>query len=142
MTVGTRWALLLAGLFKIALPAPVVTAPLHAIFGRDSVGTISIAWLDSRMPIGTLSPSAASNWPMIVRVGWIVPAVAVAAAWLIARRRIVASALRSATPASPREHAALDAARRQLKMRRAVDVMRSPICEAPVVVRVIRPIIV
>jgi beta-lactamase regulating signal transducer with metallopeptidase domain len=142
LTARTRYAVLLCGLFKFALPATVVTAPLHAIFGRDSVGTISIAWLDSRMPIGTLTASAASNWPMIVRVGWIVPAVALAAAWLIARRRIVASALRSASAASPRERAALDAARRQLKMRRAVDVMRSPICEAPVVVRVIRPIIV
>ncbi|MDQ6800093.1 MAG: secretin and TonB N-terminal domain-containing protein [Acidobacteriota bacterium] len=142
LTARTRYAVLLFGLFKFALPAAILTAPLHAIFGRQAVETISIAWLDSRIPLSALTPSPASSWPLILRIGWIVPAVALAAAWLIARRRIVASALRGATPASPREHAALDAARRQLQMRRAVDVMRSPICEAPVVMRVIRPIIV
>jgi beta-lactamase regulating signal transducer with metallopeptidase domain len=142
LSARTRYAVLLCGLFKFALPAAAVTAPLHAIFGRQAVGTISIAWLDSRIPLRALTPSPASNWPLVLRIGWIVPAVALAAAWLIARRRIVASALRGASPASPREHAALDAARRQLQMRRAVDVMRSPICEAPVVMRVIRPIIV
>jgi beta-lactamase regulating signal transducer with metallopeptidase domain len=142
LSARTRYAVLLFGLFKFVLPATVVTAPLHAIFGRESVGTISIAWIDARMPLGPLVASPASNWPMILRIAWIVPAVALGAAWLIARRRIEVSALRGAAPASPREHAALDAARRQLQMRRAVDVMRSPICEAPVVMRLIRPIIV
>ncbi|HEY8184323.1 MAG TPA: M56 family metallopeptidase [Thermoanaerobaculia bacterium] len=142
LSARTRYAVLLFGLFKFALPATVVTAPLHAIFGRESVGTISIAWIDARMPLGPLAASPASNWPMILGIGWIVPAVALAAAWLIARQRIEISALRGAAPASPRERAALDAARRQLRMRRAVDVLRSPICEAPVVMRIIRPIIV
>ena len=62
LSARTRYAVLLCGLFKFALPATVVTAPLHAIFDRESVGTIAIAWLDSRMPIGPLTPSASSNW--------------------------------------------------------------------------------
>ena len=138
----TRYAVLLCGLFKFALPAAALTIPFRVIFGRQAASTISIAWIDSRIPIGSLTPHVTSNWPLILRIGWIVPAVALALAWLIARRRIDASALRGAAPASSREHAALDAARRQLRMRRAVDVIRSPICEAPVVMRIIRPVIV
>jgi hypothetical protein len=50
--------------------------------------------------------------------------------------------LNSATAASPRERAALAAARRSLSLQTSVDVTRSTICEAPAVVRIIRPVVV
>lgn len=148
LTARTRYAVLAAGLLKLAIPAAVITAPLRALgidlgnLGARTTGTIAIEWLGGPPNLRTLTPPAASRWPEALAIAWIVCAAVLALAWAIGRRRLVASALQATAPASPREHAALAAARRRLGLRASVDVIRSTICEAPAVVRIIRPVIV
>jgi hypothetical protein len=61
--------------------------------------------------------------------------------WRVSRRR-VQTALRAATAPPQRTIRALDAARRRLGLRHSVDLIASPTCEAPAVVRVLRPMII
>lgn len=148
LTARTRYAVLLCGLLKFAIPFAAISAPLRAAgidlanLGRQAAGTISMEWLGKGLAVGTVLPQPASHWPQTLAIAWIVPAVMLAMAWAIARRRLVWSALRASSAASPRERAALAAARRQLGLRTSVDVTRSAICEAPAVVRIIRPVVV
>jgi beta-lactamase regulating signal transducer with metallopeptidase domain len=148
LTARTRYALLLCGLLKFAIPSSAITAPLRALgidlanLGRESVGTISIQWLEGPLTVGTLVPQSTSRWPEMLAIAWILPAAILAIVWAVARRRLVATALGASSSASPREHSALSAARRQLGLRASVEVRRSAICEAPAVVRIIRPVIV
>lgn len=142
LTARTRYAVLMCGLFKFAIP------PLRALgidlttLGQRSTGTIAIEWLGGPATLRTLAPHPASRWPQALGIAWIVCAAALAMAWALARRRLAASALQATRPATPREHAALAAARHRLGMRASVDVIRSTICEAPAVVRIVRPVIV
>ncbi len=147
LTARTRHAVLLCALFKFAIPAAVITTPLRwlgidlANIGRPA-GAISMQWLGGPVTLRTMMPQPASRWPQAVAMGWMVPAAALAIGWAIARRRLVSSALRTSHPALPRERAALADARRQLGLRTSVEVTRSSICEAPAVVRIIRPVVV
>jgi len=142
LTARTRHALLLCALFKFAIP------PLQAIgidlttFGRGSTGTIAIQWLGGPPTLRTLAAPAASRWPQALALAWVICAAVLALAWALARHRLVVSALHAVKPAAPREHAALTAARHRLGLRASVDVVRSTICEAPAVVRIVRPVIV
>lgn len=148
LTARTRYVLLLCGLLKFAVPSIAILGPLRAIgidlhnLGPQSAGTISIEWLGGPTTLRTLSPQPDSHWQQILTMAWIVSAVAIALQWAAARRRLVSSALKTASAASRRERAALAAARRRLGLRASVDVMRSTICEAPAVVRIIRPLVV
>jgi beta-lactamase regulating signal transducer with metallopeptidase domain len=144
LTARTRHALLLCGLLKFAIPYEALAAPLRFLgFNKAAAGTIAVEWIGAPGPLRTLAPPRpASIWPQALIVTWIVSAIALAAAWAIARRRLVTSALDAASPASPRERAALTAARRSLDLQTGVDVTRSTICEAPAVVRIIRPVVV
>ncbi len=144
LTARTRYALLLCGLLKFAIPYEALAAPLRLLgLNRPAAGTIAIEWIGPPAPLRTFAPPRpASLWPDALIVTWVVSALVLAAAWAIARRRLVTSALDAASPASPREHAALTAARRALNLRVSVDVTRSAICEAPAVVRIIRPVLV
>lgn len=147
LTARTRHAVLFCGLAKFAVPSVAITASLRALgldltsLGRRSTGTVAIEWLSGPVVFRALPPQMTSRWPSVLVVAWIVSAGALAIAWAVARRRLVSSALSTASAAAPREQAALAAARVQLGLRTSVDVMRSPICEAPAVVRIIRPIV-
>jgi beta-lactamase regulating signal transducer with metallopeptidase domain len=141
LTARTRYAVLLGGLLKFAIPSISLRA-LGIDFSSQTAGSISMQWLGKGLAIGATLPQPPSRWPQVLMVIWVVPALALAAAWAIARWRLVSSALRTSVPASQREHAALAAARRQLGLRMSVDVTRSPICEAPAVVRIIRPVVI
>ncbi len=134
LTARTRYAVLLCGLFKFAIPAVTLT--------YKSPVALPIRVLNGTVPLGPLMPVPVSRWPLVLQIAWIVPAAAIAVAWLIAHRRMVASALKGSRPASPREQSALAAVRRQLDLRRSVELVRSSVCEAPAVVRIIRPIII
>lgn len=141
LTARTRYVVLFCGLLKFAIPSEMITVPLRSM-GRPSTATISMEWLGGPTALRALAPEPASRWPEALITGWILSALALALAWLIARRRLVTSALNAASAASPREHAALAAARRRLRLLTSVDVTRSTICEAPAVVRIIRPVVV
>jgi beta-lactamase regulating signal transducer with metallopeptidase domain len=148
LTARTRHALLYCGLLKFAIPSAAIIAPLAALgldltnIGRRSTGSISIDWLGGPVALRTLPHPAVSTWGTSLMIAWIVSAAVLAIAWAIARRRLVHSALLAASPASPRERAALADVRLELGLRASVEVMRSPICEAPAVVRIIRPVII
>ncbi|MGZ8868820.1 MAG: M56 family metallopeptidase [Thermoanaerobaculia bacterium] len=143
LTARTRHALLMCGLLKFAVPAEIIAAPLRALgVERPASGTIAIEWLGTPVPLRMLSPPPASVWPEALVAAWIISALALGAAWAIARRRLVLSATGAAVAASPREQAALTAARRRLDLRASVDIMRSTICEAPALIRIIRPVVV
>ena len=148
LTARTRYALLLIGLLKFAIPFAAINALFRAIgidltnLGAQSAVAVSVKWLGGPITLRPLLPQAASHWPAVMAIVWIVPAVALAIIWTIARRRLVSSALAARCAASTREHVALAAARRQLGLRASVDVTRSQICEAPAVVRIIRPLVV
>jgi hypothetical protein len=62
--------------------------------------------------------------------------------WWIVTRRLVNTALRTATAPPARTIRALDAARRRLGIHHSIDLIASPTCEAPAVVRVLRPMII
>ena len=148
LTARTRHALLLSGLAKFAVPSVVFNAPLRALgidlanLGKRSPGVMNIEWLGGPEPLRRFSPAPSSDWPDTLLVGWVISAMLLAAAWAIARQRLISSALRARSTASPRERAALTAARHGLELRASVDVIRSTISEAPAVVRIIRPLIV
>jgi beta-lactamase regulating signal transducer with metallopeptidase domain len=137
LTARTRHALLLAGLATFALPSSAVAALLRALDLTPKVTAIP-------MPLrvfgggATVNAVAHINWIPYV---WIAIAAAMFGRWLILRTRTIAAALRTATAPSAREIDALAYARRTLRITTAVDLLRSPICEAPAVIRILRPTI-
>ena len=132
LTARTRYAVLMCGLFKFAIP------PVALPFKSPVV--LPARLLGGSLPAAPLTPAPASHWPVVPMV-WIVTAIALAFAWLIAHRRMVVSALGGARPAAPREQGALVSVRREMHLRRSVEIARSSFCEVPAVVRVIRPVI-
>lgn len=131
LTARTRNALLLCGLAKFAIP-------------ELGVRKIEVVAMEPRVFDGTIqaaAPAAQSSidWLPIL---WAAVATLLFGRWLLLRTRTVAAAMRSPVPASQRELDALSDARRILGIRTAVDILRSPICEAPAVLRIVRPVIV
>lgn len=132
LTARTRYALLFCGLAKLfvptavipLLPAEAVPQPLR-ILGGGGGGAAPVA-------------SAGIDWLPLV---WGGVAAVVLFRWLLLRRRTIAAALQACSAPSDRELASLREARLALRLPVAVDLVRSPICEAPAVLRVIRPVI-
>jgi beta-lactamase regulating signal transducer with metallopeptidase domain len=133
LTARTRYAVLLVGIVKFAVPTAVfrfiaaeaVPAPLRIL----GAGTNAVA----------AQTATRIDW---IPIAWAAIALVLMVRWLLLRTRTVASALRSSTPASMRELAAVRDARSTMRIRMAVDTTRSPICEAPAVVRIIRPVLI
>lgn len=141
LTARTRHAVLVAGLAALALPAPllanflakndiVVVQKIHGVTGF----TPSTAVADGLKPVATFGQIAA--------VVWVAVAALLLLRWWMVTRRLVQSAIRAATPPPPRTVRALEAARRRLGLHRSVDLIASATCEAPAVVRVLRPMII
>ncbi|HEU4889158.1 MAG TPA: M56 family metallopeptidase [Thermoanaerobaculia bacterium] len=134
LTARTRYAVLLCGIAKFAvptavfrfLPVEVIPAALRT-FGGGAAATIGA------------QPAPRIEW---IPIAWAAIALLLLARWLLLRTRTVSAALRSPAPASPREVAAVREARVTMRVGVAVDAIRSPICEAPAVLRIVRPVIV
>jgi beta-lactamase regulating signal transducer with metallopeptidase domain len=132
LTARTRYALLFCGIAKFAvptavfrlLPAAVMPAALRT-FGGAAV-------------IPTTPAAARIDW---IPIAWGAIALLLIARWWLLRTRTIAAAFRDAAPASQRELDAIHDARVTMHIRGAVDAIRSPICEAPAVLRVVRPVI-
>ena len=138
LTARTRYALLLAGLAKFAIPSSAIAALLR-VLGLAPVPTpiaLPFRVFNAGTAPGTATPSV--DWVMYA---WIAVAIAIFASWLILRTRTIAAALRTGSAPSARELDALAFARRTLPITAPVDLLRSPICEAPAVIRVLRPTI-
>lgn len=134
LTARTRYAVLLCGIAKFAVPTAVFRfVPVEVIpsalrtFGGATAATIGA------------QPEPAIDW---MPIAWGAVALMLIARWLLLRARTISAALRSPVPASPRELAAVREARATMRIGMAVDTIRSPICEAPAVLRIIRPVIV
>lgn len=148
LTARTRYVLLLSGLFKFAVPAIAIVAPLRFIgidldrvFHRPA-GTIAMQWLTAPVRFPAPPVENTIDWRLVLALLWIASAILLALTWAVARRRLINSALAATFVASPRERQALTAARHALGLRTSIDIRRSTICEAPAVVRVIRPVVV
>ncbi len=135
----TRFTLVAAGVAKFLLPASLF-APF---ISRKAAATVMQMAMPHGLPV-TLQPPAA---PSATPLDWVVLfAAAVCALFvvvmIIAGLRAVSAAVRTALPPAAREVAALNAARKRIGVRHAVDLVRTPISEAPAVLRVLRPLIV
>ena len=135
LTARTRHALLLAGLAKFAIPPALLTA----IGFRPAPATIA---MPLRVFDGAQAAAAATQRVDWLPYFWGAIALLIFARWAILRTRTIAAALRTSSAPSAREVDALAFARRALGIRTAIDVVRSPICEAPAVLRILRPTIV
>jgi hypothetical protein len=120
LTARTRYALLLCGVAKFAVPTAVfrfvpataVPAPLR-ILGGAAAG-------------GAAPSSSYINWISIV---WATIALLLFGRWLLLRTRTIAAALREPAAVSARELAAVRDGRATMRIDGAVDAIRSPICE-------------
>jgi beta-lactamase regulating signal transducer with metallopeptidase domain len=139
LTARTRHAILAAAMAALLVP-PAIFARLfeRAEPVRRLAGTIPHFGAAASAP----SPASGIQWIHIAAALWLSITLILIVRWLIVSRRLLASALRIATPPPARAVVALDAARRRLMLRRGVDMITSPLCEAPAVVRVLRPVIV
>ena len=140
LTARTRHAILVAGMAALVAPPALFarlferSAPVRKLAG--AMPRLSAALVVAPRMTGTIP------WMEIAAIGWLSIALLVILRWLIVTQRVATSALRIATPPPRRAIAALDAARRRLSLRRSVDLIASPLCEAPALIRVVRPLIV
>ncbi|HEU4522432.1 MAG TPA: M56 family metallopeptidase [Thermoanaerobaculia bacterium] len=138
LSARTRFAILTFGLAKFLVPASLLAPFMDR--ARPAVAAFAMPLL---LPVNVAPATQAS----VAALDWIVLAAAAicvihVAIMLIGSGRTVAAAMRSAVPASLRDVALLNAARKRVGVPYAIDVVRSPISEAPAVLRVVRPLIV
>lgn len=132
LTARTRYAVLLCGIAKFAVP----TAMFH--FVPAAVVPLPLRILGGGTNAAVAPTTTRVDWIPIV---WGTIALLLLARWLLLRARTVTAALRSPAVPSTRELEAVREARVTMSIRAAVDAIRSPICEAPAVLRIIRPVI-
>ncbi|MFP5245978.1 MAG: M56 family metallopeptidase [Thermoanaerobaculia bacterium] len=132
LTARTRYAILLCGIAKFALPG--------SIFEKVTPEAITVRVFGADAAVAAIAKTTKQiEWLPIV---WAAIALLLFARWPILRARTVRAALRNSAPPSQRELDALREARIALQIRSAIDIVRSPICEAPAVLRVLRPVLV
>lgn len=139
LTARTRHAILLAGMAAVALPAPLLARLLE----RNDIAPLPIL-AGPANPAAFLSAGPATTTQQIpwLAIVWLGVAAILLLRWWIVTRRLVATALRAATPPPRRTKDVLDAARRRLGLHHSIDLIASSTCEAPAVVRVLRPMII
>jgi beta-lactamase regulating signal transducer with metallopeptidase domain len=143
LTARTRYAVLLAGIAKFAVPSALF-APLASLFGGARSGSFLIMNLvhgPIAAPVRTATANA-PHWPFIIAIVWASIATLLLLRTFLLHRRTVAAALFGAVPASPREVAALARAKERAGVSQSVDLVRSQIAEAPAVLRIVRPVLV
>jgi beta-lactamase regulating signal transducer with metallopeptidase domain len=142
LTARTRYALLLAGIVKFAIPAAAFER-LTTLFGKPSGSVLMMNLVHGPITAPAIRVgSDAPRWPMIVAIVWASIAALLLLRSFLLHRRTIAAALFGAIPARDREVAALERAKQKVGLRHSVDLVRSPIAEAPAVLRIIRPVLV
>ncbi|HVR43064.1 MAG TPA: M56 family metallopeptidase [Thermoanaerobaculia bacterium] len=146
LTAASRFALVLVGLLKFAVPIPALVSAWRFFgFGTPSLGAVGelpLGVLTGAFPAGAAPQTPSAPWFGIGVAVWAIVAVGLVASASLARHRLVRLALRTAMPPHPREAAALNRARRRLGVGRSVDLARAAFPEAPAVLRIFRPLIV
>lgn len=140
LTARTRHALLVAGLLSLALPAPLIANLLE----RNDMAPLPAmtSAMTGFSPALTTAVKPARDVLKPIVIVWAVIAAILLIRWWIVTRRLVQTALRAAAAPPARTIRALDAARRRLGIHHSIDLIASPTCEAPAVVRVLRPMII
>lgn len=141
LTARTRHAILLAGLAALAIPSPLLTNFLE----RHPAPRLAPLQGGALRPLVNAAVALQPARPQITQVLaviWAIVAIALLLRWWIVTRRLVSGALRAATPPPQRAVRVLEAARRRLSLHRSIDLIASATCEAPAVVRVLRPLII
>ena len=147
LTAGARFSLALIGILKFAIPValvePVVRRLARDLFGSGSRGPLEfpLQVLGGPVGIGPSSPGQ-SLWPAAAVAVWLTAAAALILRFALTHHRLVSLSVRTALPPRPREIDALARARRRVRVRRGIDMARSPLPEAPAVLRVFRPLVV
>ena len=132
LTARTRHAIVLAGVAKFAIPS--IHVPAHS--------AISIVVFGVPQRLLKSAPPPHAQWPSIaIAASLVITALLLLRQWLIHHRTLVA-ALAGATPATDREHAALQRAAQRAGLRQHVDLIRSSIAEAPAVLGILRPVVI
>ncbi len=141
LTARTRYAILVAGMASLLVPSTLVTAAIER-WGTKAMMPLRVTL--PPMMTGPAAPAAPASlpWRTIVIALWLTIAALLFLRSLLITHRLVANAMRVGTTPPARTIAALDAARRRLSLHTSVDLIASPLCEAPAVLRVLRPIIV
>lgn len=139
LTARTRHAMLVAGMAALALPAPLIARMLE----RNEIAPLPVVAASLAPPAFLTTPlePATRSIPWIP-ILWLGIAALLLLRWWIVTRRLVATAMRAASAPPQRTKDALDAARRRLGIHHSIDLIASPTCEAPAVVRVLRPMII
>jgi len=143
LTASARFSLCLIGILKFAIPGAAIAPWVGLVLRSRSPGPLPI-------PLQVLGGAFRVNppltgsalWPVVVIAIWLAVAIAIIARGTLTRRRLVALSVRTAMPPLAREAEALARARRRLRIRRAIDIARSALPEAPAVLRIFRPLIV
>jgi beta-lactamase regulating signal transducer with metallopeptidase domain len=143
LTGRTRYAVLLLGMAKFALPDALVIALLQ-LAGIDltRLGRTT-AQVSARILGGSdaVAPTVAPNtdWLLVI---WLVIATVIFTRWLVRRHRTVHAALTTATPASARETESLLRIRKALRLPSTLTITRAAIAQAPAVIRVRKPMVI
>ncbi|MEA2165586.1 MAG: hypothetical protein QOK37_3713 [Thermoanaerobaculia bacterium] len=146
LTAGARHALALIGIIKFAIPSAIFLPLLRLWSPRlsdDSRAAFALPLrvLGGAFPIATPA-SGRGSWLPLLLLFWLLIAIALIARISLTRHRLVSLSTRTALPPQPREVEALTRARRRVGVRRSIDLARSPVPEAPAVLRIFRPLIV
>ena len=141
LTARTRHMILVGGMAALALPSPLVSRLVEQTPMATMIGAPAGLLAASALLTTPLQSEGERDWRWAVILYFTVAVVLFLRWWLITHR-LVATAVRAATPPPARAKRALDAARSRLGLKRSVDLIASPTCEAPAVVRVFRPMII
>jgi beta-lactamase regulating signal transducer with metallopeptidase domain len=146
LTAGARCSLVLIGLAKFALPHAAVGVVVEALGKALRIDSPDALETPLQVVAGALHVDLATAetrlWPVIVLGLWGAVALALILRLAWAHHRLAALSARTALPARPREVAALALARQRTNARGRIEIARSPLPEAPAVLRVRRPLIV
>ena len=141
LTARTRHTILVAGMAALALPSFLIANLVER--NAKTLEPILLGGAGNFNPpavLGALRPAGPSlEWIVAL---WAGVALILLVRWWIVTRRLVSTALSAAAPPPQRTKEALDAARRRLGVHHSIDLIASSTCEAPAVVRVLRPMII
>ena len=141
LTARTRHAVLVTGMIALVLPAPYAARLIE----RNEIVIEGFRGAAAFRPpaglAGGLEPGAPPVSAAVLAL-WLGVAAMLLLRWWIVTQRLLQNAMRAATPPPPRAVKILESARRRLALHHSVDLIASSTCEAPAVVRVVRPTII
>lgn len=147
LTAGTRFTIVLVGIAKFAIPGTVVMSALRSL-GATLLPTkapeqLEIPWRALTGPFTLAGSAPREGFGLLIALSAsLLVTLVLITRFTLMRQRLTALSVRTALPPEPREVEALARARRRVGVRRSIDIARSPIPEAPAVLRAFRPVII